>query len=438
MRRDTLMSACALAALLALGATPALAHEDAEDRAEATVDEGVDEGGAQGAQSFEGDDDEDDGAEGGRARGKGGKKGKKSSKKKKPKKPTFAQEMARVELKPLGARCEAFGAYAVTQRKRLWLAAIQAYAKHSPEQVHGWIIGKIKPPKAVIAESEHQLRCMLGAMFDEAAREKNPKLTMDVADKLGQTAKARKTRADRFHKHASTRARMIRHINRSFYRSSWAQGQIWYNKFVFASRNFNHVSPHAASRCKGVKAKHSWKPKTKAHRDCWLKTLKKTEREQEILNASSAPGISRHHWGTEFDLFSLNPYRFKKKAELYDEYSWMKRSGMKYGFFQPYTGREKFGEYAYMEERWHWSYYPIAQALTEYSLSNEAAVKRALEAQWSDMEKRWGAKKGPYFDFVRKHWREYMLEHINDVAIAGIFMPDLMVYAFLLPGLIAA
>jgi D-alanyl-D-alanine carboxypeptidase-like protein len=39
------------------------------------------------------------------------------------------------------------------------------------------------------------------------------------------------------------------------------------------------------------------------------RALDDNERQFEILQASSAPGISRHHWGTDFDLFDsdMNP-----------------------------------------------------------------------------------------------------------------------------------
>ncbi|NJK84502.1 MAG: M15 family metallopeptidase [Saprospiraceae bacterium] len=36
----------------------------------------------------------------------------------------------------------------------------------------------------------------------------------------------------------------------------------------------------------------------------------------------------------------------------------------KYNFCQPYTAKGEARPYGYEEERWHWSYLPIAQPLT--------------------------------------------------------------------------
>ncbi len=83
----------------------------------------------------------------------------------------------------------------------------------------------------------------------------------------------------------------------------------------------------------------------------------KEKRALKILNFSSMPGTSRHHWGTDFDINSLeNSYYKKGNGKII--YSWLKKNGYKYGFGQPYiAGRMK----GYNEERWHWSYLPVAK-----------------------------------------------------------------------------
>ena len=129
-------------------------------------------------------------------------------------------------------------------------------------------------------------------------------------------------------------------------------------------------------------------------------------RETEILLASSAPGISRHHWGTEFDLFSLNPRNFFPGQRFVDEFSWMQNNGITWGFFQPYTDAPERG--GYMEERWHWSYFPIAAALTQFAKRHESSVEARLTAMWTAMESKWGQSRGPYFTYVRANWRAYM------------------------------
>ncbi len=78
-----------------------------------------------------------------------------------------------------------------------------------------------------------------------------------------------------------------------------------------------------------------------------------------ILLYSSMPGTSRHHWGTDFDINELkNSYYDKGDGKIV--YTWLKQHAHKYGFCQPYTKGRKKG---YEEEKWHWSYIPVARIL---------------------------------------------------------------------------
>ena len=80
------------------------------------------------------------------------------------------------------------------------------------------------------------------------------------------------------------------------------------------------------------------------------------ERAGIILCYSSMPGTSRHHWGTEVDLNALNN-RYFTTGRGRVLYTWLCRNAGKYGFCRPYTRGRKGG---YKEERWHWSYAPLA------------------------------------------------------------------------------
>ncbi len=92
----------------------------------------------------------------------------------------------------------------------------------------------------------------------------------------------------------------------------------------------------------------------------WKEFSKKSKNEkkiaQSILRSSSMPGTSRHHWGTDFDINVLknNYYAKGDGAKLYN---WLKQHAAEFGFCQPYTAGRTSG---YMEERWHWSYIPMA------------------------------------------------------------------------------
>lgn len=82
-------------------------------------------------------------------------------------------------------------------------------------------------------------------------------------------------------------------------------------------------------------------------------------RAERILQYSSMPGTSRHHWGTDFDLNALNNEYFESGPGL-EIYKWLQEHAHEYGFFQPYTRYNDFRDAGYREEKWHWSYYPLA------------------------------------------------------------------------------
>jgi len=83
------------------------------------------------------------------------------------------------------------------------------------------------------------------------------------------------------------------------------------------------------------------------------------ERVTRILQYSSMPGTSRHHWGTDFDLNALNNEYFES-GEGKKVYEWLTAHAHEYGFFQPYTAFNNYRDAGYREEKWHWSYYPTA------------------------------------------------------------------------------
>ena len=86
------------------------------------------------------------------------------------------------------------------------------------------------------------------------------------------------------------------------------------------------------------------------------------EKAEEILLYSSMPGTSRHHWGTDIDINSVDPDYFEKgRGEK--EYAWLAENALRFGFFQPYTAKDENRKEGYREEKWHWSYYPVANQL---------------------------------------------------------------------------
>lgn len=84
------------------------------------------------------------------------------------------------------------------------------------------------------------------------------------------------------------------------------------------------------------------------------------EKTRQIMEYSSMPGISRHHWGTDFDLNALNNQYFEQ-GEGREVYQWLEENAGRFGFFQPYTAFNDFRDKGYHEEKWHWSYRPLAE-----------------------------------------------------------------------------
>lgn len=98
-----------------------------------------------------------------------------------------------------------------------------------------------------------------------------------------------------------------------------------------------------------------------------------------ILRYSSMPGTSRHHWGTDFDLFfktsgvRLENSEFEKGEGL-RFYNWLVKTAPQLGFCQPYKNsphnRRSGYTLGYFPEKWHWSFKPLSKPLTEFAEKN--------------------------------------------------------------------
>lgn len=88
-----------------------------------------------------------------------------------------------------------------------------------------------------------------------------------------------------------------------------------------------------------------------------------TGRVKNLLRYSALPGCSRHHWGTDLDL-NANRTDYWRSATGLKIYKWLCENAHKFGFYQPYSAKGAPGsgqrEKGHEEERWHWSYYPLA------------------------------------------------------------------------------
>jgi D-alanyl-D-alanine carboxypeptidase len=103
------------------------------------------------------------------------------------------------------------------------------------------------------------------------------------------------------------------------------------------------------------------------------------QRALKILEFSSMPGSSRHHWGTDMDLNDLNNEYFATGAgkKMYD---WLLQHAATFGFCQPYSAGRTDG---YQEEKWHWTYLPLSKPLTDFAKAHltDAQIKGFLGAE---------------------------------------------------------
>lgn len=119
--------------------------------------------------------------------------------------------------------------------------------------------------------------------------------------------------------------------------------------------------------------KSIWEAKWNGNRKVDGKDLSKTlpdakERAYKILTYSSMPGTSRHHWGTDIDLNSLEP-DFFETGEGKRIYEWLTTNAGSFGYCQPYSPKGEERPDGYNEEKWHWSYMPISEGLTKLAKS---------------------------------------------------------------------
>ena len=121
-----------------------------------------------------------------------------------------------------------------------------------------------------------------------------------------------------------------------------------------------------------------------------VKDLK--ERARLILLYSSMPTTSRHHWGTDMDLNSLDNSFFESGDGL-KIHQWLTAHAADYGFCQPYTSKTG-GRTGYEEEKWHWSYLPLSGVFLE-------AYKK--QVRYSDIKGFAGSEVAKSMEVIRKY-----------------------------------
>ncbi len=92
--------------------------------------------------------------------------------------------------------------------------------------------------------------------------------------------------------------------------------------------------------------------------------LSAEEKARLILRFSAMPGTSRHHWGSDLDINSVEESYFEEERGRL-EYAWLCRYAGDFGFFQPYSEKGIARPNGYEEEKWHWSFAPLSVPFLE-------------------------------------------------------------------------
>ncbi|MGC1473717.1 MAG: D-alanyl-D-alanine carboxypeptidase family protein [Psychroserpens sp.] len=112
----------------------------------------------------------------------------------------------------------------------------------------------------------------------------------------------------------------------------------------------------------------------------------------KIIDYSTIPGTSRHHWGTDLDLIDgnvkqpknvLNPAHFENSGCFSSFKTWMDVNASDFGFYLVYTNTEQRKGFKY--EPWHYSYQPLSKSyLSAYRKFNLKDIVTSEKLMGSD------------------------------------------------------
>ena len=116
---------------------------------------------------------------------------------------------------------------------------------------------------------------------------------------------------------------------------------------------------------------------------------------KKIIQYSTLPGTSRHHWGTDIDVIDsansqsgdvLLTEKFYGDGPSSALHSWMNENAASYGFFEVYTNNPNRKGFAH--EPWHYTYHPLSKSylevLTTHGLSEIAKDDQLLGREHLD------------------------------------------------------
>ncbi|WP_301003662.1 M15 family metallopeptidase [Arsukibacterium sp.] len=135
-------------------------------------------------------------------------------------------------------------------------------------------------------------------------------------------------------------------------------------KIVSAFRSFQRQAAIWQAKCEGSRPVYNL-----AQQQVPISSLSGLAKLEAIMLYSAIPGASRHHWGTELDIYDaaavpknyqpqLIPNEYQDAGPFAKLSQWLNSEASKYGFFRPY----QFYRGGVAAEPWHLSYAPIANS----------------------------------------------------------------------------
>ncbi|MFC7357678.1 M15 family metallopeptidase [Jejudonia soesokkakensis] len=92
----------------------------------------------------------------------------------------------------------------------------------------------------------------------------------------------------------------------------------------------------------------------------------------KIIEYSTIPGTSRHHWGTDIDIIQakvprpesvLQPQHFHGNGPFCKLKEWLNEHAHSFGFYEAYTNNAQRKGFKY--EPWHFSYAPVSKPMLQ-------------------------------------------------------------------------
>ncbi len=135
-------------------------------------------------------------------------------------------------------------------------------------------------------------------------------------------------------------------------------------------------------------------------------SLSSRQKFSAIIRWSAVPGMSRHHWGTDIDVFDANikpidevqltPDEVSEQGEFAGLHAWLDErinQAQSFGFYRPYQF-----DFGVAPERWHLSYLPKAKQFMHVH------DKKALMSLWGKEDLAFSALLSQRFDDLQRQF----------------------------------